>query len=239
MTQTEAEQERPHSGPAAGQPADDHVVDTPYKGLSYYSERDAEFFFGRKRATQVVTANLMASRLTLMYGESGVGKSSLLRAGVARHLHELASENVERRGTPNVVLAVFPIQGEVPGDVSWRHDPVRGIALAIERAVRDLGLDVIAPSRDLPFGDLLAEWTALLQSDVLVVLDQFEEYLLYHPGEDGDGTLASELPRVLAQTNLRASFLISIREDALARLDRFKGRIPTLFDSYLRVGLSC
>ena len=31
------------------------------------------------------------------------------------------------------------------------------------------------------------------------------------------------------------NFLISIREDALAQLDRFKGRIPTLFDNYLRI----
>lgn len=31
------------------------------------------------------------------------------------------------------------------------------------------------------------------------------------------------------------SFLISIREDALAKLDRFEGRIPILFDNYLRL----
>jgi hypothetical protein len=59
--------------------------------------------------------------------------------------------------------------------------------------------------------------------------------MLYHEKEDGEGTLAHDLPRALAQPNLRASFLISIREDALAKLDRFKGRIPTLFDNYLRV----
>ena len=31
------------------------------------------------------------------------------------------------------------------------------------------------------------------------------------------------------------SFLIAIREDALARLDRFKGRIPNLFENYVRI----
>jgi hypothetical protein len=35
--------------------------------------------------------------------------------------------------------------------------------------------------------------------------------------------------------DLRVSFLISLREDALAKLDRFKGRIPSLFDNYLRL----
>lgn len=34
---------------------------------------------------------------------------------------------------------------------------------------------------------------------------------------------------------MRANFLISIREDALASLDRFKAGIPGLFDNFLRV----
>jgi len=60
-------------------------------------------------------------------------------------------------------------------------------------------------------------------------------YLLYHDGEDGTRTLAADLPRALARPNLRASFVISIREDALAKLDRFKGRIPNVFGNYLRL----
>src|SRR5262249_48384990 len=48
--------------------------------------------------------------------------------------------------------------------------------------------------------------------------------------------LAAELPRALARPNLRASFLLSIREDSLAKLDRFKRQVPELFDTVLRVG---
>ena len=50
---------------------------------------DWRFFFGRERESELVAANLMASRLTVLYGPSGVGKSSLLRAGVARRLRTL------------------------------------------------------------------------------------------------------------------------------------------------------
>ena len=74
-------------------------------------------------------------------------------------------------------------------------------------------------------------WT----DDLLIILDQFEEYFLYHPQEDGEGTFAVEFPRAVNRPDLRVSFLISIREDALAKLDRFKGRIPNLFDNYLRI----
>ena len=42
---------------------------------------DALLFFGRERDREIVVANLVASRLTVLYGASGVGKSSLLRAG--------------------------------------------------------------------------------------------------------------------------------------------------------------
>ena len=61
---------------------------SPYKGLAPFedSDLDALFFFGRERESEVIAANLMASRMTVLYGPSGVGKSSVLRAGVAHRL---------------------------------------------------------------------------------------------------------------------------------------------------------
>ena len=71
--------------------------------------------------------------------------------------------------------------------------------------------------------------TQRLGRDLVVILDQFED----HPQDDG--TFAAEFPRAVNQGELSVSFLVSIREDALARLDRFKGRIPNLFGNYLRI----
>src|SRR5207247_2468448 len=73
--------------------AAERTARSPYRGLAPFgdSELDALLFFGRERETEVVTANVIASRLTVLYGPSGVGKSSLLRAGVARRLRELAT----------------------------------------------------------------------------------------------------------------------------------------------------
>ena len=63
---------------------------SPYKGLAPFedSDLDALFFFGRERESEVIAANLMASRITVLYGPSGVGKSSVLRAGVAHRLRQ-------------------------------------------------------------------------------------------------------------------------------------------------------
>ena len=134
----------------------------------------------------------------------------------------------------------------------WRDDPLRALADAIEAAVSDQ-LGELAPDRaavHAQLEDLLAEWIRRLderavalapggdeppRSELLLVLDQFEEYFLYHPDEDGDGTLAVELPRAVMRENLRASFVVSIREDAYTQLDRFEGRIRNLFGSNFRL----
>jgi WD40 repeat protein/energy-coupling factor transporter ATP-binding protein EcfA2 len=61
-------------------------VDSPYRGLRAFEERDAAFFFGRETAaTQVlerVSQCLDKPELLVVSGASGAGKSSLLMAGV-------------------------------------------------------------------------------------------------------------------------------------------------------------
>ena len=59
---------------------------SPYRGLRPYTEADAAFFFGREAEGENVAANLLSARLTLLYGPSGVGKSSVLLAGVVSSL---------------------------------------------------------------------------------------------------------------------------------------------------------
>ncbi len=68
---------------------------------------------------------------------------------------------------------------------------------------------------------------------LFIILDQFEEYFLYHPEEKGEGTFFTEFLSAVNRPDI--NFLISIREDSLAQLDRFKARIPSLFDNYLRI----
>jgi len=205
-----------------------HPPEGPYKGLDPYSEEDAPFFFGRESEREIITANLMASRLTLFYGESGVGKSSVLRAGVAYHLGELAKRNLAERGTPEFALVYFN---------SWRDDPLTGLVKEVQDSVgKALNIQFVEPPSDSRRLDQILQALAeRAGGDLFIILDQFEEYFLYHGQEEGEGSFALEFPRAVNRADLRASFLISIREDSLAKLDRFKGRIPNLFDNYLRI----
>src|SRR5438105_15098585 len=94
------------------------TLPSPFKGLASFQDTDLDalLFFGRERERDVVVANLMASRLTVLYGPSGVGKTSLLRAAVAHSL----------RAVHDAAVVVFS---------SWAGDPKRGLQAAIEDAV--------------------------------------------------------------------------------------------------------
>ena len=66
----------------------------------------------------------------------------------------------------------------------------------------------------------------------MLILDQAEEYFLYHRGEGG---FTADLPELVTRPGLRVHVLLSLRDDALSKLDRFKARIPNLFANYLRL----
>src|SRR5436190_662560 len=172
---------------------------SPFKGLAPFQDADLDalLFFGRERERAIVTANLMASRLTVLYGPTGVGKSSLLRAGVAHGLREI----------PDALVVVYD---------SW-SDPIAALSEALGR-----------PGASLADA---AERAAARVGDVYVILDQFEEFFLYHD----PAAIAGELGDVLRRPGLRANVLIGIREDSLARLDDLKAELPSLLANRLRL----
>ncbi|HYE65089.1 MAG TPA: WD40 repeat domain-containing protein [Pyrinomonadaceae bacterium] len=204
------------------------LFNSPYKGLMPYSEEDAPFFFGRERERELIKANLMASRLTLLYGVSGVGKSSVLRAGVVYQLREMTRQHLAKRRKPKCVVVNFS---------SWRDDPIKGLAERIRESVeRDLpgeSFKPVTPSRSLI--RVAHAWCRQLSCDLLIILDQFEEYFLYHPQEEGKGSFAFEFSRAVNCPGLRAHFLISIREDAWSKLNSFKAQIPGIYENNLRI----
>ena len=95
--------------------------------------------------------------------------------------------------------------------------------------------DLPDPPSDATLAEVLDHWSVQIRGKLLVLFDQFEEYFLYHDHESGPGTFDAEFPQAVNRAELRANFLLSIRDDALARLDRFKGRIPKLFENRLQI----
>jgi hypothetical protein len=89
----------------------------------------------------------------------------------------------------------------------------------------------------LPFDDILYKSSKALNGTILVLLDQFEEYLLYHSsqGSDVGASFDIELARSVNREEIDVNFLIGLRDDALSKLDRFKRRIPNLLANTLRL----
>ena len=200
---------------------------SPYQGIVPYSEADADWFFGRDSWREIVVDNLKAYRLSILYGPSGVGKSSLLNAGVVRGLREQARRNLAQHGAAELAIVPF---------ASWNmDDPVDALTEAVRASVEQIAPEL---SRNPPSGslaDLLAAWGERIRGPVLIVLDQFEEYFLYRGADGGSGSFHEQFSLALRRRDAPANFVVSIREDALAQLDSFEGHVPGLLDNLLRL----
>jgi WD40 repeat protein len=191
----------------------------PYVGLQPFEEADRAFFFGRERDQRVIISNLLSSPLTILYGSSGVGKSSVLMAGVVPQLHR------ERPKTPVVV---------------FRNWVDRDFQLALTRAcietVWALHTDQPRPAATMPLDEVLRACAEAAHGTVLVIFDQFEEYFLYHPKDsDAASAFEAQFARAVNREDVDVGFLIALRDDSLSRLDRFQERIHNLLSNRLRL----
>ncbi|HEY7290160.1 MAG TPA: hypothetical protein VH583_10015 [Vicinamibacterales bacterium] len=188
----------------------------PYVGLRPFTAAERAYFFGRERDQRVIAANLFASPLSVLYGPSAVGKSSVLQAGV---VPQLATE-------PRTAIVYF---------ATWQDDSyihrLRAECAKAVAAAHGAPLDI---DDALPIDEWLAQAAEKFRGTLLLVLDQFEEYLLYH-SEDGDSSFDAELARIVNRRDVPANIMLGIREDGLAKLDRFRKRIPNLLGNLLRL----
>ena len=189
----------------------------PYRGLEPYTEEDRRFFFGRKRDAKIIAANLFAARLTVLYGGSGVGKTSVLRAGVIPEL----------QNAPHAAVVFFNTWQQPEFETALKT----AVAAAVsQRAVSPVSLDSLKP-----LDEFVLECTRLLRGSIFLIFDQFEEYFLYHGPTAAEHGFDAELARLVNRRNIDARLMLSLREDGLSKLDRFQGRIPNLLSNMLRL----
>lgn len=191
-------------------------VPCPYVGLAPFRESDREFFFGREREQRIITANLLSSPLTILYGPSGVGKSSLLMAGVVPYI---------RREHPRTPVLLFR---------DWAAPDLNAaLARACMAAIGRAEDDFEAPPGGLPFDERLRLCAQAAGDTVLVIFDQFEEFFQHHPKSTDPASFEAQLARAVNREEVDADFLFALREDSLARLDRLRERIPNLLSNRL------
>lgn len=94
----------------------------PYKGLQYFTEADADLFFGREKIVSDLFNKLKTTNLITIVGVSGSGKSSIVRAGLIPILRDnkIASDG-SNRISKNEYKSIHIF---TPSD-----DPLRALAL--------------------------------------------------------------------------------------------------------------
>jgi WD40 repeat protein len=165
----------------SGQPV--ALVEDPFLGLSAFDSDYAGLFFGRKEETRALIDRLKATNLVMVLGESGSGKSSLVRAGLVPAFREgsFADQDYPR-----------------PDPTRWHVvemrpglDPFEGLVEGVMIAAKSAGvradmLEVLPRwiRTKSPEGirDALRE-SGNDQAHLLLVIDQFEELWTQSKGE--------------------------------------------------------
>ena len=224
---------------------------SPWPGMRPYREADAAFFFGRDAEIIDLLARTKRSLLTLLYGRAGLGKTSLVRAGLAPRLME--------RG-------FFPVYLRPRALLDEGGDPVARVIRAMAEAAKTHDVEATGPFEASSLWELFHResfdfWSASnrIVAPVLV-FDQFEE--VFQILDESKSALPrikllldniSELvenrvPARLAAMDLPNSdeyrfnmssadyrVILSFREDYLPHVRQLRAIVPSVIENHLRL----
>jgi hypothetical protein len=227
--------------------------ENPWLGLFSYSEETRAYFHGREEETAELARRVQRKLLTVLFGQSGLGKTSLLRAGLVPRLRDEAY-------CPVYVRVDYASDSPSPSE-QIKHAIFRATAAAGHwtrpgTAIEGESLWEFLHHRE----DLLrdAQGRTLMP---LLIFDQFEEiFTLGHADDAGRmrakqfledlADLVENRPPAALEKRLehdedaaesfdfaRADYriLIALREDYLAHLEGVKAIMPSITQNRMRL----
>jgi WD40 repeat protein/DNA-binding SARP family transcriptional activator/tRNA A-37 threonylcarbamoyl transferase component Bud32 len=184
----------------------------PYKGLHPFTEADAADFFGRSNLVDELVAAMADRRLVAVVGPSGIGKSSVVRAGLVPALRDGALAG----------SAEWLITEMLPGNA-----PFEELASALLRVATNRPVDLAASLDDDP-EDAFKVLEAVLPggSRPVLVVDQFEELFTLTSDEDTRRRFLALIESLTTNPRSPARVVLTLRADFMDRPLRY----PTFGD---------
>ena len=192
------------------------VTHNPYKGLRSFVEADQGDFFGREELVSSLVPRLSPPEpnCLLLVGASGIGKSSILNAGLVPALRE----------------------GAAPGSEAWRivkmHPgvhPYGELAGALRQVSTDPDPQVLGHLTwgDIGIGEALASTIGDPDSEVLLLIDQFEELFTLVRDESVRTSFIESLVDAVDDPDVHLRLVLALRADFYDRPLRYP-RLATL-----------
>ncbi|MDR7275791.1 nSTAND1 domain-containing NTPase [Catenuloplanes atrovinosus] len=208
---------------AAPPAADDG--NAPYVGLAAFQAADADRFFGRDRLADRLLGTLTERRLVVVWGASGAGKSSLLRAGLlARRPGVLFTPGAHP--LEECAVQVARLTGGTPGALLAE---LRAEPRALHRAVRQVlaGRPVFAGRAPL---------AGRPEDELLLVVDQFEEVFTLCADAGERARFVAALTTAARTGNSGCRVVLGVRADFLPHCTAFPDLVEALDDAPVTVG---
>jgi WD40 repeat protein/transcriptional regulator with XRE-family HTH domain len=188
----------------------------PYKGLRAFQEADAPDFFGRESLAQRLRDRLgeetELARFLAVVGPSGAGKSSVVRAGLLPAVRDQALAGGWRPVVVDLIPGAHPLE-ELEAALLRvaRPEGTRPPSLLEQLQADERGL-ARAVQRILPGDDT---------SELLLVIDQFEELFTVVPDERVRAGFINSLFSAVADAHSRLRVVITLRADFYDRPLRY------------------
>ena len=173
----------------------------PYPGLSAFTERDKDHFFGREEEVRALWEKLARRRLLAVIGPSGAGKSSFVRAGVVANRPAGWGAVVCTPGTNPTLALAQGLTRELAGDAEAISDLLRGVS---EQAAGGDAERVVRAA---------VRWRRR-HDEALLVVDQLEE-LFTLKLQESQARFAALLGRLSTEADVHV--LLALRDDFLVR----------------------
>ena len=194
---------------------------SPYPGLRPFEKREWMIFFGREPMITLVIDRLVSSQVVVVHGDSGCGKSSLIRAGV---LPQLELEHA-RSGLAWRTSEMRP--GQAPLD-NLAH-ALADLASDASPELPDQIQNVLNQGEDA--GDDLAKLLCQdRKTNLCILVDQFEELFAFASlhGREEAQLLVDILVGLEKNPPPGLYVILTMRSEFLGVCARFKGLAETV-----------